>query len=46
MLFTYSAPGHKAFTVLSESGPRALRLRVLRRMIESEVDASTEEQRD
>ena len=42
---TYRAPGSKAFTVLSESGPRALCHRVLRRMIESEVEASTEEQR-
>ena len=45
VLLTYRAPGSKAFTVLSESGPRVLCHRVLRRMIESEADASTEGQK-
>jgi hypothetical protein len=45
VLLAYRAPGSKAFTVLSESGPRALCHLVLRRMIESEAEASTDEQR-
>ena len=38
---TYSYPGRKRFEVLSESGPRP----VLRRMVESEVEASGDEPR-
>jgi hypothetical protein len=45
VLVTYRAPGSKAFTVVSESGLRVLCHRVLRKMIESEVEASTEAQR-
>jgi hypothetical protein len=42
---TYRYPGRKEFEVLSESGPGPLRDRVLRRMIDSEVEASHEDQR-
>ena len=38
---TYAYPGCKEFEVLSESGPRP----VLRRMVESEVEASGDEPR-
>jgi hypothetical protein len=42
---TYRYPGRKDFEVLSESGPGPLRDRVLRRMVESEVEASGDELR-
>jgi hypothetical protein len=42
---TYRYPGRKDFDVLSESGPKPLRDRVLHRMIESEVEASSDELR-
>lgn len=42
---TYRYPGRKEFEVLSESGPGPLRDRVLRRMVESEVEASHEDLR-
>ncbi len=41
----YDYPGRKDFEVLSESGPRVLCERVLRSMIESEVEASSDELR-
>jgi hypothetical protein len=42
---TYRYPGRKDFEVLSESGPGPLRDRVLRRMVESEVEATSHELR-
>src|SRR5262249_9443399 len=42
---TYRYPGRKEFEVLSESGPGPLRDRVLRRLIESEVEASHDDVR-
>ena len=42
---TYRYPGRKDFEVLSESGPRPVRDRVLRRMVESETEASRDELR-
>ncbi len=42
---TYSYPGNKVFDVLAESGPGPVRDRVLRRMVESEVEASRDEVR-
>jgi len=42
---TYRHPGHKQFEVVSESGPGVVRQKVLRRMIESEADASRDELR-
>ena len=42
---TYLYPGRKDFEVLSESGPRPVRDRVLRRMVESEKEASRDELR-
>jgi hypothetical protein len=42
---TYHYPGRKYFEVLSESGSGPVRDRVLRRMVESEVEASRDELR-
>ena len=42
---TYAYPGRKDFEVLSESGPRPVCDKVLRRMVESEVEASGDETR-
>jgi hypothetical protein len=42
---TYHHPGRKQFEVVSESGPGVVRQKVLRRMIESEADASRDELR-
>jgi len=43
---TYTSPGRKDFEVLSESGPRPVRDKVLRRMVESEAEASGDELRN
>lgn len=42
---TYFCPGRKKFEVLSEIGPRIIRQRVLRRMIEAEEEASRDDLR-
>jgi len=42
---TYSYPGRKHFEVLSESGPRPVCDKVLRRMVESEAEVSGDELR-
>lgn len=42
---TYRYPGLKEYEVLSESGPGAVRERVLRRMVDSEVETSRDEMR-
>lgn len=42
---TYRHPGLKDFEVLSESGPGVVRQKVLRRMVESETEASRDELR-
>lgn len=42
---TYQYPGRKNFEVLSESGPGLVRNRVLRRMVDSEMEASRDELR-
>jgi len=41
----YRYPGRKEFEVVSESGPAVVRQKVLRRMIESEAEASRDELR-
>jgi hypothetical protein len=43
---TYSYPGHKEFEVLTERGPSIIRKRVLRRMLDEEVEASRDDVRE
>jgi hypothetical protein len=42
---TYLCPGRKTFEVLSEAGPKIIRQRVLRRMLEAEEEASRDDLR-
>src|SRR5574340_673184 len=42
----YKSPGSKRFDVLSESGSGLIRSRVLRKLLDAEVDAAREEMRD
>jgi len=43
---TFRHPGHKQFEVVSEKGSGAIRSRVFRKMLESEIEASSAEMRD
>ncbi len=43
---SYRYPGHKEFRVLSEHGSGAIRTRVLRRMLDSELEAARDDLRD
>ncbi len=43
---TFRYPGHKEFEVLSEKGSGAIRSRVFRKMLESEIEASSGEMRE
>src|SRR6516225_9162194 len=43
---TYWYPGHKKFEVLAERGPSIVRQRVLRRMLEEETEASSDDVRE
>jgi hypothetical protein len=42
---TYNSPGRKTFEILTERGPSVIRERVLRRMIDAEKEASSDELR-
>ncbi len=42
---TYRQPDHKEFTIVSEAGSKLLRARVLKRLVESEVEAMGRENR-
>jgi len=43
---TFRSPGHKVFEVLTEKGSTAIRSRVFRRLLDSEVESTTENMRE